>query len=625
MTHSQLAKRLRARLQRDERGFTIIEVVVAVTVIFGLLVSLAFIVTSSFGYQRLARIRQTASGLANQIMEQTRGLAYESITNGMLSTDLTGDANIVSCSGTFKLFACSATSASIPGTAEPLVTSPGLTTTVPLVPHRSSTSPNADPVIDGVTYTWSTYVSRAPGTAATSTEPARTNPYRVTVQVSWTATTGGAADYVRVQSLFWSPSGCQSTATHPYAAPCQPFFYGEATIPQGTITIVPTGTIGLHNTSFEKAVISLPGVSASTQQEQVVQAIAEFRRSRAELTTGGTTNAIGGILGSAAADSDPSTTATSYLRSRCGVEINLCDGSTASSPLTGNDKLTVVLPATTTAEADAAVQASASNSCPPSNVATPAETDNLACAAASFVQAGDVTATVSLGSEATQLGSFTLVQAQAPATSTLAPLRSFANRVTNPATTGCSPGASTDGCMALAASRTVGTINIGGLPSMTVTTLGWTGSFLQITNYVDSATAAVGNMSPLPATSASPPAGTLSYYNGTGYSSVLLNSTSIAGLSHTQAVVGTLGGRNVTVTFTLDGSQASNAAATTSATPTTSGNVTRTTASASVSAPVIVARYQIAINGAQVTDLTTTVSLGTLDLDATYAAKPTGA
>ncbi|MEX0651553.1 MAG: hypothetical protein WD186_05940, partial [Actinomycetota bacterium] len=290
MTRRMLARRLRSRLQ-GERGFTIVETMVALTIMFGMLVSLSYLVTVSLGHQRVSRIRQTGNGLANQIMEQTRGLPYASIQSGMLATDLSGDSNIdTSCSGGPKLYACTATGASTPGTAEPIVSSAGLTTAVPLVPHRSSTSPNADVTVDGVAYSWKTYVSQAPPIPATATRPEAPSPYRVTVEVSWAAT-GGVAAYVRLQSLFWSPAGCRSTATHPYAAPCQAFFYGQATVPQGTIVVAPTSDSGpgLNGTAFKRAVISLPGVSASVQQEQIVQSLAEFRPPSVSLTTDGAT------------------------------------------------------------------------------------------------------------------------------------------------------------------------------------------------------------------------------------------------------------------------------------------------------------------------------------------------
>src|SRR3990172_6542805 len=100
--------RIHARLHDDERGFGLVETVIAVGIIFASLGTLAYSATVGFGYQELARQRQAATGLANQVMEEIRGLAYTKIQAGLLSTDFTGDANIVSCSGTYRFLSCTA-------------------------------------------------------------------------------------------------------------------------------------------------------------------------------------------------------------------------------------------------------------------------------------------------------------------------------------------------------------------------------------------------------------------------------------------------------------------------------------------------------------------------------------
>lgn len=616
MTEEQTRRRRRRQLDADERGFTIVETVVALGVMFTLLVSLAYVVSSGLTYQRTARVRQTANGIANQLLEQVRGLPYDAITSGMLSTDLAGDANIVTCGSVKKLFACTAGGGSIPGTAETIVQSPSLSTTTPLVPHRSSTSPNTNPTVDGVTYTWATYVSQ--GAANADGDPA---PYRVTVEVGWTAATG--AQTLRVQSLFWSPTGCRSTATHPYAAPCEAFFYAKASVPTGTISIEPTPSnpVGIVSTDFDGGELSLGGVDASIQQEQVVQSLASFAVGHAELTTSGVTTTYGATTGAANADSDPNTASTDYQRVRCGVEAT-CAAASASSPSAASaDRMTLSVPTTTTAEAAGVFQAVTAKPCPPSNIAT-AENDQLACAGAGYVQAGDLSAVATVGSTTPNLGSFDVARVSAPSTTSPAPVRAFTHRVANPTTNVCTPAASTDGCAALTASRAFGTIAVGGLPAGFGTPSGWLGSFVRITNYADSATASVGYGSPYPTTSSPAPAGQLLVYNGTGYESINLTAN-LTGVTRTRSITASVGGQNVTATFTLDGSQAVNASATSSSTPSGGGTLTRTEASAQISAPVIVVRYQLSIQATgTVVDLTTTVNLGTLDLDASYRQAP---
>ena len=231
MIRSQLARRLRA-LGTDERGFTLLETIIAITVIFGSMVVLAYAALASLNYQDVAKQRQGADAVSSKVMEEVRGLAYDKITAGLLSTDLSGDANIVSCSGTYRFLSC--TAGSTPGSGEKIVNSPGLATTTPIVPHRSSTAPNANVTLDHITYTWSVYV--------TQDDSVTNAPYRVTAIVTWTKGASGGSKLVRIQSLFWSPIGCASTATHPFASPCQPFYLGNATVPNGDITV--SGTIG---------------------------------------------------------------------------------------------------------------------------------------------------------------------------------------------------------------------------------------------------------------------------------------------------------------------------------------------------------------------------------------------
>ena len=114
-----LLVRVHARLH-DERGFSLLETIFAVTIMFAALVALAYTATVGFGYQSLSRARQAANGIANEVMEEVRGLAYEHITDGLLDTDLAGDANIVDCTGTMRLLSCTP-NAAIPGSGEEIV------------------------------------------------------------------------------------------------------------------------------------------------------------------------------------------------------------------------------------------------------------------------------------------------------------------------------------------------------------------------------------------------------------------------------------------------------------------------------------------------------------------------
>jgi prepilin-type N-terminal cleavage/methylation domain-containing protein len=126
--------RLFAARRREQHGFTLVETLIAITVIFGALVMLAYTATIGFTYQRVARERQAANGIANQLAEEIRGLAYSKVQSGLLTSGLASDPNLVtSCAGdavgTYRLTNCA---------GEKVVSSTGLPTTVPLVPKKVS-------------------------------------------------------------------------------------------------------------------------------------------------------------------------------------------------------------------------------------------------------------------------------------------------------------------------------------------------------------------------------------------------------------------------------------------------------------------------------------------------------
>ncbi len=196
------------------------ETMIAMVVIFGSLTALAYTATVGFRYISYGRDRQQATGYANKIMEEIRGQAYSVITRGMSTSDLTGDAKIVNCTSptATRFESCS-------GPKIVSTTVSGGTTAPWIIPHKSSS-----PVTVGnLKLNWATYVTN---------DNTASNPYTVTVIVTWAngAIANGPNNTVRLQSQFWSPSGCVSSSTHPFAAPCQPFYYGLAQVPEGSIS-----------------------------------------------------------------------------------------------------------------------------------------------------------------------------------------------------------------------------------------------------------------------------------------------------------------------------------------------------------------------------------------------------
>ena len=236
MTMRKLGVLVRCRLRTSgEGGFTLIETVIAITFIFGSLLALAYTATSGFGYQDAARQRQTANGIANQLMEKVRGLSTTQLQTGLLSTDVPGllstGATDSRISGSLFVPEPGCTDSSVPvsyvpGCTEPII-SGSSQSAFPLNKHLWCTAAAQTLTVNHVDYSCGTFVTRE----------TTTTPYRVTVIVTWTGGARGPNKVVRIQSLFTSAPGCASSTNHPYAGTCQPFFSVQATEPSANIAI----------------------------------------------------------------------------------------------------------------------------------------------------------------------------------------------------------------------------------------------------------------------------------------------------------------------------------------------------------------------------------------------------
>jgi type II secretory pathway pseudopilin PulG len=442
MSRRILIRRAHARLN-GERGFTIIETMIAMVVIFGSLTALMYTATSGFRYIALARERQAATGAATRLMEQIRALSVDTITDGMKTSDIaTGDPRIktpADCGdGAYHFLTCA---------GEKIVHESAPATVEPLVPHTGTLSAPEYPT----TYTWATYI--------TNSDPTN-DPYRLTVIVSWAGgSVGGAAKFVQLQSLWSSPKGCAaSPVIHPFAGACQPFFTGTASSPAGTVVLGPSGSATIVNgASITSPNATLSGASAEARGsvEQVSQMQGSVVQSGASWSS--TTRGLASLA--TAADGNPSTGTPAYDPATGSPPVALVPSYGSAIGVTGSP-VAMSLSAGSSGDSGSSVAADAANAstakCPSASAAWPSsQNDVLPCAWARAVRGATMSGTVNttklLGTTTSFAGLLTL--AQLTGTSTL---DAWADRQVSAGTTGT---------MAMTAKRILGTTELIGIPA----------------------------------------------------------------------------------------------------------------------------------------------------------------
>ena len=436
MSRRLLIRRARARLN-GERGFTILETVIALMVVFGSLTALAYTASNGFRYTGYGRDRIQATGIANRIMEDIRGLAYTKITNGIPTSELATDSRAVNCSGTYRFESCA---------GEKIVSSTFAAgyTAAWLVPHKNTLT------IGNLDVTYATYITNNTPT---------TTPYRVTVIIQWTGGAIGNApnNSVRLQTLFWSPDGCVNSTTHPFAAPCQPFFYGQVDAPQATLSV--TGQLYDFAIDFDRLAVTLPGATATTQEEQTAQLNSTTTLSGITFTDSAGDEEVGDQRATTDADDQAETAAAA---SAGGATTNL-SALTLSRVVTGGSGQQVGLRANVALGdlegRSASVDASGVDAyaCPTTGVR---ETDLLPCAGAHVRQVGTITVEVLHAQLLAAVGPANLLRIVGPATNTTA----WIDRDVG--------GTNEDGILDVNANRTLGTIQLGGFPSAGMTAPG---------------------------------------------------------------------------------------------------------------------------------------------------------
>ncbi|HVE46374.1 MAG TPA: hypothetical protein VNA57_06470 [Acidimicrobiales bacterium] len=583
------------------------EMVVAISILFIVMVSLSYMVTNGLTDVAFGKQRQVATSLMNRTMEEIRALPFAQVAAGLSDTDLAAPDPNIKKSGSPATYTFIPNGETIPhfasGSGQP-----------PLVPHRSTTT------INGIDYSIGAY--------PTYTFPA--GVFRVTVIVSWNKTfETGVASKVSTQSLVYSPEGCLSRTTHPFGAPCQPFFYSNTDTGTGFLRITKNPAASgdaIFGIPLNQAEISLPSASSSIQVEQISTILGSLQSAGALLDVQGVDpQRSGGVTTSASADNDPGAgdgasdtenllqTATQLVHNEGTGKASLAI--TPSSADTGTVTSTVVAAATPSC---AALDGSTLATGQPCGSGEVRQIGTTMTAAMTLKESGGET----LGT--TLLGSVT---SPSQGSRVAASRHTSGGSVVCQTTTG-------EGCVHGGATREIGAVSVAGLPPKIITSgsapAGWgdaTANYLfKLEDYsdrvqVESGVDAAGPSAQVPAVSG----GTvpqLTYWNGSGYSTIPVNwgasAPTIAIPSFTVTDTSLAGG-DVSVSVSA---QITTAATSTASTGPT-GCSTVCTATASAPSPVTATVvYTVKQGGITLADLLLNFDLGTMLARTSYKAAP---
>jgi type II secretory pathway pseudopilin PulG len=558
---SQLIAALRRRSAREE-GFSLIEVTMAIGVLFIALLALARTATVAFSDVSLGRQRQIGNQLANQLLEDVRALPYDNIKKGLSSTDLSTDSNIKNCGGSptvYRYLSCT--------TGEKIVYSPGLTTLTPLVPHTGTFGP---PDYRN-TYAWRVYVTEATGVPTKGA-------YRVTIIVDWNPTTrGGTKTDVNLQTLVFSPQGCIDTATHPFGAPCQSYFYSTGSVGLGTYHVEGP----FFTEPYDSMSGSLIGESSDIQVEQISRVEGDMKLPSVSKTVAGVESVTSSGVATAS-DTDPASGTGAYEYLTIGPQA--ADTQTVQS---GGDRMTMSVVSGSTGSSTSTTAAGGANSC---NL----QVDGQPCGYASGTQSGGLSHTYSL----TQIGTGTLFSTGTSST----PVTIYARRY--------KPVANQNGLVRETVTWNVPELRIGAIPSTITPPTNWAGYWARLTGFTATATVEAGVSTVAPVVTIS--GGTIQYWNGNGYSSTAVTAagTEVTPTPIDEQTTGTNKKRvEMSGTVGVDPSTTSQAVS----------GTTRTEAKATIGSPFIVEMdYILSYDGVVQADLDVLLSAGTAELTANY-------
>jgi Tfp pilus assembly protein PilV len=578
---------------------------VAMIVIAVVVSTLIALQLSSLKTITLAKQRDQATSLANQQIEAMRSLPYAKLRAGLLATDVAGDLTWVTA-GRLKA-----------PWDEKVVTSTNQTEPI-LNPHVVTKT------VGTQQYTVRSFVT-SPKDDATGADLPSTTDFWLTTVVEWSSSvTGGAAKQVTVRNREVFPAGCMGDTTHPYAGPCQPFFYGSAGWSGGGIKVFNADATGglLGAIGTDSAEVILPGLSSSYSVEQTTSALSKA-------TTSGT--AVGG-------------TGTGVMSNAAQASIDVASGTPRESGLLAVAQSGT--PSQTLTGSAGALTVSASSSDAGGNTATTAAADPSACtdlsnqvlsggdacASSTITQGGVSSAQVALAKFGNRdLDPFNVASIGSSAT----PARAYTTRLLAPALGHCT-GTSGAGCSAAGVTRAMGSVRAGDLPALKdgdevsvggVPTTAFDGA-VKLTGLSDQATGEIGvglitGSLPAPGRFDVARTGSMDIWNGAGYTTVNLGDTAlnrVYTIPATTALYEASGNPDVTVTVggkvTLTPAQGPTRTVPANCQPVA---CTGTSIGAGIS---ISLTYSVSWSSGQTTRFTTQVDLGTVRASTTYRAMP---
>jgi len=567
-----------------ETGFTVVETMVALGILFAGLVALAYTATIAFSDISFARQRQGATVIANRVIEEMHGLPFATVALGLDATDL----NTTIANGTET----DVVKSTVPvltytfrGEQIPYGT---LVATEPTVPHLKTGTTDASLKLGSTVYTRKIYVTFATGAAA--------GAYHVTVVVSWAnPQRGGLAASVEAQTyLYAAPptsQDCSSSQTHPFSAPCQPFFYGTGSLDPGFVTT--TGTV--DQLEFDSVQVDLVQGNADAQLELVSQLQGGFRLPMGSATVGGATSTAGGSSATAAADNDPSSSMDDY-EVQPSPPAPQTSGSVAVSG-SGN-QLGITVGGGDSGSSTSALEAGGTDVCT-------TQTDFHPCQYTTALQSGTLDEVITLSSG---VGAATVVHVGTQSS----PSTEYARRVAS---------GGGDGLIRELVVRRLPDVQFGGIPSSITAPAGWAGYWVRVTGYQATAQSEAGTNSTAPTRSIS--AGQVQYWNGTGYSSVNIT-TAGASLTIPAFTYAKTNGGGDLITVQMTASLTIGASPATTQTFLTGSTTTRTLARAILGSPLSgTITYNLLRNGSTRASLTLSVNLGTVTAQTAYQPAPT--